>query len=181
MPLAAIDPGTAAWARRAVVVPSEGPWLELGRAPLDRRGWSYSVLMGGASSVEARGDLGTGFGSHLQLGYFPTQQLGVSFDVALGWRDSVIDETVFDSRYGLELDYFPLAAGRFHGGLFGGVGFATRFEDGVPGGDATATALWGGAQLQLELTTRLALTGRFGLVQAHGDDTREILLGLSVY
>ncbi len=181
VPLSSIDPATAAWAERAVVVPSEGPWLELGRAPLNRRGWTYSVLMGAGSSVSADGSLGTGFASHIQIGYFPTQEVGVVGDIALGWRDNAALETLYDNRWSLELDYFPVSAGRFHAGVFGSVGLAGRLEEGIVGGNDTSTAFSGGAQIQLELTTRLALTGRFGLIEAHGDDTREVMVGLSVY
>ncbi len=181
VPLSSIDATAAAWATSAVVVPSEGPWLELGRRPLDRIGWTYAVLMGGASSVSADHGLGVGFGSHIQLGYFPTQQIGVVADVQVGWRDNAVGQTLFDLRYGLEVDAFPVAAGPLHAGLFAGIGMASRLEDGLPGGNHTGGALTGGAQLQLELSTRLALTARFGLTRAHDETTREVMVGLSVY
>ena len=139
------------------------------------------MLFGVASSVSATGQLGTGPVSHLQLGYFPSHQLGVLADIALGWRDNVVNETLFESRYGVEVQFCPLEAGALHAGLFGGAGLTSRFEDGVSGGNATGQAVFGGAQLQLALTTRLALTGRFGLVRAHGENPHEMAIGLSVY
>ena len=61
MPLAWVDPETAAWSTRAVVRPNEGPWQPLGRAPLDRHGFTYSVL-GGAGQVVSGDDNTTSFG-----------------------------------------------------------------------------------------------------------------------
>src|SRR5690606_36617411 len=46
MPLAHITPEVAAWAEKAVVRDDEGPWTELGRRPLDRQGFTYSLLLG---------------------------------------------------------------------------------------------------------------------------------------
>jgi hypothetical protein len=116
VPLSSIDADAVAWAERAVVVPGEGPWLDLGRAPLDRIGWNYSVLAGALQSVSADGQLGTGFGSHIQLGYFPTHQVGVLADLTLGWRDNAVGETLYDVRYGLEADVYPLSLGKLQGG-----------------------------------------------------------------
>ena len=181
VPLAQIDPPLAAATERAVVRASEGPWYQLSRAPLSRQGWSYSVLLGAASSVSADGRLGVGPASHLQIGYFPSEQLGVLGDLQFGWRNNRVDQTLFDTRSALELQVWPLAAGPFHGGVFGNVGVAQRLEDGLPGGNHTDLALSGGAQLQLGLTTYLGLTARFGVTRAHDDFTREVLLGLAVY
>lgn len=181
VPLSSIDAAAVAWAERAVVVPGEGPWLDLGRAPLDRVGWNYSVLAGALQSVSADGQLGTGFGSHIQLGYFPVHQVGVLADLTLGWRDNAVGETLYDVRYGLEADFYPLSLGKFQGGVYAGAALASRLEDGLPDADQTGLALSGGAQVQVELSTRLALTARLGVTRAHGDVTREAMLGLSVY
>jgi hypothetical protein len=51
----------------------------------------------------------------------------------------------------------------------------------VPDGRADDTAVSAGAIVQLELTTRLALTGRFGLARAYDAVTRDVLFGISVY
>jgi hypothetical protein len=181
MPLAWIDPETAAWADRAVVRPSEGPWLTLRRAPLSRRGATYSMYGGAGSLRSAHGELGVGPAFTVQLGYFPTQQLGVVGSVYLGWRENRQQETLFQSRYTLELQALPLAAGPLHAGLYGGVGAAYRAEDGVRGGTGGSRALAGGALIQLDIHTRLALTARLGVASAHEEATRELLVGLAVY
>jgi len=181
VPLAQLDANLAANTERAVVVASEGPWLQLDRDPLDRRGLSYSVLLGAASSVSADGQLGVGFTSHIQIGYFPTQQIGILGDLVFGWRQNRVNATLFDTRSALELQGWPVAVGPLHGGVFGNVGVAQRVEDGLPGGNDRGLSLSGGAQIQLELSTFLGLTARFGVTHAHDDLTREVLFGLSVY
>jgi len=181
MPLAAIDPATAAWADRAVVRPSEGPWTPQGRAPLDRAGWSYSVLLGAATSTSSEGDRGIGTSGRVQLGYFPVHAFGLQLDWGFSARDNVVGETLFDNRLGLEATFAPFDAGPVHAGVYGGVALADRFEDGVRDGRSHDTALSGGALLQLGLTTRLALTGRFGASRAYDAVEREALLGLSIY
>jgi hypothetical protein len=153
----------------------------MSRDSLDRVGATYSVLLGANSSVSADGTLGVGPGSHIQIGIFPTQTLGVVADVAFGWRQNRVDATLFDTRYALELQAYPLDLGMLHGGVFGNIGLAARWEDGLPRGNATSLAASGGAHLQLDLTTFLALTGRFGVIRAHDDFTREVMVGLSVY
>jgi hypothetical protein len=184
MPLAWIDPATAAWTDRAIVRSTEGPWRELERQPLTRRGWGYSMYggMGSFRSINGEKELGPAFS--VQLGYHPTNDIGVLANVFVGWRDNIVGETLFESRYTLELQALPVTAGPFHAGLYGGVGFAYRFEDGSKLSrmqDPESLALTGGAMLQLELHTRIALTARFGLAQAHEERMSDILFGLSVY
>lgn len=181
VPLAQIDPQLAAMTERAVVRDTEGPWLRLDRAPLDRRGLTYSVLLGAASSVSADGRLGVGPTSHIQLGYYPTQEIGIVGDLMFGWRQNRVNATLFDTRSALELQFWPVTAGPIHAGVFGNVGLAQRIEDGLPKGNDLGISLSGGAQLQVELTTFIALTARFGVIQAHGDLAKEMVFGLSVY
>lgn len=181
LPLAHIDPGTAAWAERAVVRPSEGPWQRLGRAPLDRAGFTYSVLVGAGTAISGDGTEAAGTSARVQFGYFPMHQVGVQLDWGFTVRENVVGETLFDNRLGVEATFAPLDVGRFHGGVFGGVAHASRFEDGVPDGRDDDTALSGGALLQLEITTRLAITGRFGMSRAFDDLTQDALVGLSIY
>jgi hypothetical protein len=181
LPLAYIDPDTAAWAERAVVRPSEGPFERLGRAPLDRAGFSYSVMIGAGSAMSGDGSKGVGTAARVQFGYFPLHQLGIQLDWGFTTRDNVVDETIFDNRLGVEATFAPIDAGRFHAGIFGGVARANRFEDGVVGGRDADTALSGGALLQLEVTTRLAISGRFGMSRAYGDLTEDVLVGMSIY
>jgi hypothetical protein len=181
VPLAQIDANTAAVASRAVIVPHEGPFETLGRAPLDRQGFTYSVLGGAAAIPSADGTTEFGPAFHIQLGYHPTHMIGVLGDAALSWRQNDFGRTVYDNRWGLELQVLPLDAGHFHGGVFGTVALGSRVEDGVAGGREQDVAFGGGAMLQASLTTRLALTARFGLGRAYGDDTKDITFGLSIY
>jgi hypothetical protein len=161
----------------------EGPWNRLGRAPLDRVGFTYSLLLG-TGEVPAFDDVKRpGFLSHIQLGFFPLQQLGLLLDIGLGWRTDRDYSDVFHSRYSFEVQGLPLDLGRIHLGVYGQVGTAYRFED-FPDGTGTdrATYLLGGGLLaQLELTTRLAITVRGGADLFGGTHGGELTAGLSIY
>lgn len=181
MPLAWIDPATAAGTQKAIVRPSEGPWRQLQRHPLHRTGPTYSMYGGTGSLRSAYGDLGLGPAFTVQAGFFPMQQVGIVGSVFFGWRDNQVRQTLFESRYTLELQALPVAAGPFHAGLYGGIGAAYRFEDGVANGNSGTRAFTGGAMFQLDVNTRIALTARFGLAKAHEESMRDILFGMSVY
>ena len=181
LPLAWIDPATAAWADKAIVRPSEGPWVPLERHPLHRTGPTYSMYGGVGTLRSAHGDLGSGPAFTVQAGYFPTQQVGLVGSVFFGWRENRTLDTLFESRYTLELQAMPLALGRLHAGFYAGAGGAYRFEDGVPNGDSGSQALTGGAMFQLDVNTRIALTARLGLAKAHEERMSDVLFGISVY
>jgi len=181
VPLAQLDPQTAEWAQKAIVRPNEGPWRPLGRAPLDRRGWAYSILLGSAQMPSVYGNDKVGFMSHIQIGGFPDHHLGVMLDIGLGWAQNDIGATIFDSRWGLELQLMPVDAGPFHAGLFGQGGLGSRIEDGPKDASRQGVIYGGGALLQLELTTHLTLTGRAGLTRTFGSTVADITGGISVY
>ncbi|MEJ7600907.1 MAG: hypothetical protein WKG01_23580 [Kofleriaceae bacterium] len=181
MPLAWIDPQTAAWTERAVVRPSEGPWLQLDRAPLTRTGATYGVYGGSGSLRSAHGDLGIGPSFTIQGGYFPNQYVGILASVFLGWRENRLQDTLFESRYTVELQALPVALGPLHAGGYVGAGFAYRAEDNVMRGYDRSSAYAGGAMLQLDINTRIALTARFGMAKTHEERTRDLMVGLSVY
>lgn len=181
VPLAQIDPATAAWAERAVIVEDEGPFEPLERAPLDRVGLTYSLLMGVAEQPSADGTEGRGFMSHIQFGVFPTQQIGLQLDIGFGFRDNQVGGTIFDGRYALELDFLPLDVGKLHAGVFGEGGAGVRLEDGVDGGDRQGFLFAGGAIGQLELTTRLALTVRAQATRFFETTVSDVGVGLSIY
>jgi len=42
-------------------------------------------------------------------------------------------------------------------------------------------ALVGGAMFQLDVNTRIALTARLGIAQAHDEQMHDVLIGISVY
>jgi hypothetical protein len=117
----------------------------------------------------------------VQLGYFPVHAFGLQLDWGFSTRDNAVGATLFDNRLGLEATVAPFDAGRLHAGVSGGVALASRFVDGVRDGRDDDTALSAGALLQLGWTTRLAVTGRFGVSRAYGDVEKEALLGLSIY
>jgi hypothetical protein len=181
MPLAQLDPETARWATKAYVRDSEGPWSPQGRAPLDRVGLSYSVYLGGGQFISGDGSSNAGFMSHIQFGVFPSQIVGINLDIGLGWADNAIGDTIFDSRYALELDVLPIAAGPFHAGGFGQIGTSYRLEDGVTGEDRYDLMFGGGGLLQLEWTTRLALSARAGVNRLYGEYVADFGIGLSIY
>jgi hypothetical protein len=186
VPLAQITPEVAAWSTRAVVRESEGPFLRLDRAPLDRVGWTYNIFLGSAVIPSVSGAEDAGFMGHIGFGLWPAQQVGLLVDVGLGWRNNELENVVFDGRYSLELDVMPVQAGKLSFGGYGQIGFATRVEDGNPvtggpNGDAGSRLFGAGLQGQVEITTRLALTGRAGMSWIHDERVPEFMLGLSVY
>jgi|HubBroStandDraft_6_1064221.scaffolds.fasta_scaffold83703_3 hypothetical protein len=183
MPLAWLDPQSAAFSDHALVRSGEGPWHALGRAPLDRQGFTYALLFGTGSFASADGSKKLGTSSTIQLGYYITQQFGIVSSLYFGWRDNDEQQTLFETRYTLEAQGYPVAVGPLHLGLYGGGGGALRLEDGVPpaNGDDSSWAVMGGALGQLDINTRLALTARLGQTYAHGERMTDALFGISVY
>lgn len=177
VPLAQLDQQTAALATKAVIRDVEGPWLTLGRAPLDRQGFTYSVL-GGAGEIDGPDGRGVGPQFHIQMGYYPVHQVGLQFVWTPAWRDDVAGDTILDVRVGLELDILPLDAGKLHGGGYGNASIGWRTTS---SGTEEAGFTGAGAKLQYELTTRLALTGRFGITRAYGEIARDVTAGISIY
>ena len=180
MPAAHLTPQVAAWADKAFVRDTEGPWTELGRRPLDRQGFTYSLLMGAGEVALIGADPEPGFASHLTFGYYFIHQLGLQLDIGYAWADDDLGNTVFDGRYSLELDFLPLSAGKFHAGGYGLAGLAYRSDDGIQHNDQD-NVLGAGGLLQLELTTRMALTLRLGMAHAHDETMSELTGGISIY
>lgn len=181
MPLAALDYDSAAFSDYAIIRSNETPWHFNGRAPLDRVGFTYAVLGGLGTFVSADGTKDTGTATTIQFGYFPEQHIGIVSSLFFGWRDNKAAQTLFETRYSLEADGYLAQAGPLHFGLYGGIGGASRLEDGIDGGNASSLALLGGAQVQLDFNTRLALTARFGQTYAHDERMTDALIGLAVY
>lgn len=180
MPLAQVTPEVAAWSHKAVIRSDEGPWTHLGRAPLNRQGWTYSLLLGSSQIAVTGIEPQAGFGSHIEIGYFPTHILGVQVDIGYGWASDALDNTIFDGRLGLELDVLPLTAGIFHAGGYGEMGVSSRSDDGLQFDDGSGF-FGAGVIGQLELTTRLALTVRAGVTFAYDETLPEITGGVSIY
>jgi hypothetical protein len=180
MPLAHVTPDVAQWADHAVVRSDEGPWQPLGRAPLNRQGLTYSLLLGATTVPLLGADPESGFLGRFTFGYYPLHQFGIQADIAYSWAYDDLDNTIFDGRYSLDFDFLPLQAGVFHAGAYGQLGFASLSDDGTSF-DEIDGLLGGGGVLQLELTTRLALTARAGLVLVHDETLPEITAGISIY
>jgi len=181
MPLAQLDPPTAAWAAKAFVREEEGPpWQHLERAPLDRVGGTYSLLLGGGGLVDTDGTLRPGFLAHIELGIAPIQELVVLLDIGLGIASAPAN-TLFENRDAIEMQVFPFRGLRpFHPGVYGELGIGWRKED-DPDSRSTTIYAGGGALLQVELTTRLALTLRAGVVTEYDHTGAELVGGLSIY
>jgi len=181
LPLAQIDPATAAWAERAVIRPTEGPWRELGRAPLDRTGLTYTMLLGASDVVSSGGTVDTGAGGHIMVGGYPSHMIGILADFDFAWAPNKVMQTNLAARFGLELDVLPIDLGPLHGGLYGELGFVRRTEDGLPNADASGLRGEAGALVQVGINTRLALTARLGVGQELGERIRDMSFGLSIY
>ncbi len=182
-PLAWLDPQTAAWADHGIIRSSEGPFRELDRAPLERTGLTYSMYTGKSTMRSVWGDLANGTAFTIQAGAYVTQEIGIQGSIFFGWRDNREAFTMFESRYTLELDYMPIKLGPLSAGGYAGGGAAYRFEGSnvLPGGNSGSWAELAGAMFQLDLHTRIALTARFGVAQAHDEHSTDAMIGLSVY
>lgn len=190
VPMAQLTPELAAWAEKAYVRPSEGPWQNAERAPLNREGWTYSVMLGYGqipSGQEEAAGISTdsaepGFLGHIQLGRFISKETGILLDFGLGWRDNEFNNAIFEARNALEIQHFPVDAGMLHFGGYGQIGIGLRAEDG-PFNTVSNRAFIAGAGVlgQIELTTRLAITGRAGYTRIFGEDTAEASIGISIY
>ncbi len=188
VPLAQLDPAIAAATEEAVVRREEGPWETVGRAPLDRVGFTYALALGGAGLDSYSAGAPHGFLGRIQLGGFPIQELGLVGSLGLGWGASSAGDAVFNARYGLELHAYPARIGRLHTGAYGQAGYSYSKEDVSALG--TTQNRWapfygGGVLLEFDLTTRLALTARGGVAALLARDETTIApewsLGLAVY
>ena len=188
VPLAQLTPAHVGWASEAIVREGEGPWTRLGRAPLDRVGFTYQVAAG-AGRLETFGASSSspyGFLSRIAFGGFPLQELGILAAVSLGWGEQNGD-AVFLARYGLELEGFPLVLGRrFHLGVYGQAGMSHAKADTRFGTEEAWDPYYGGGLLaEVDLMTRLALTLRAGAAAVLDPDAPsvlpEVLVGIAVY
>lgn len=143
-------------------------------------------LEGGALQVSLpRGDAPLGGAALLGLGYFPLQWLGVLLTSALTVST---DGTFVDLQYGVEVDLIPLELGPLHLGVYGAGMMAFTILERARGSDENLhePALHVGALLELDLTTRLALSSHLGMLFQYRDEgfldpTFVGTLGLTVY
>jgi hypothetical protein len=163
VPLGDLTPERADAAVEAIVKDDEGDGIRrMDRAPLDRRGAAFKLELGtGTFNVGTTEVVGPA--AHIQLGFFPARSFGILADIGLSGGETCCAPTFTRHSLALELDALPLALGPLHAGGFakGGVavaGNAAVRETGPIGG--------GGALLELDLTSTMALTLRAGVSAA---------------
>jgi len=193
--LGELTPSDLNHATGAVVKDDEGYGIALGRRdPLDRRGGAFNLELG-ASSFNLGKLRSAGPAAEIQVGGFFHQRWGLMLDLGVSGGDvvmggaasaaaSLADMTQIVTRHhvALELQSFPAAWGPLHLGLFARAGAALAgTPDGIQGGPLAG----GGAMMQLELTTRLALVLRGGVDTAHLNDgwstAASLTGGIAVY
>jgi len=160
VPLAQLTPADAAATREALVMDDEG-WgmVRLGRRPLDRKGFTFKMDVGGFQSSYAGVDSdGVGFG--LQFGFFPHHMAGILGSWSIAGGSNADGNTFTRNDLALELQFFPLSFSILHLGGFGHVGTQWARDEGLP--SRSGLAMGGGGIFEISLTTRLALALRVG-------------------
>ena len=162
MALGDIQPEDARHVKRAWIDEKDQELQRLERAPLRRRGFTYSLEMGAAQSSSTDGPGPYGFQSRVGLGGFFTQEFGLLFGAQFTAADR--GGTIFNGRFLAELQLFlPWSYQGVHLGGYGEVGYGWVLQD-LPGRTESAHGVTpgGGLLLQYDLTTRLALSLRLG-------------------
>ncbi|MFT5355762.1 MAG: hypothetical protein ACI9KE_002981 [Polyangiales bacterium] len=177
VPVMDITPEVAAWADGAILDPEEGRVFQLGRAPLNRRGFALSAS-GGGSQLEALAPESVwGGGVRFGIGGFPIHHLGVQVVTDIQGATGLLNV-----RFGGELQGFAPAAGRANFGLYleGGLVRARRREETRDFIEANGY-YGGGGIFQLELTTRLSFDLRGGFWATQGRVHPTFGGGFSIY
>ncbi len=180
VPLADLRPEDAQWASSAFIQSHEGSVNKLGRAPIAREKWTYSVLFGPGQIPIEDEPSSLGLLGRFDIGYFPARDFGIGADFGFGWVQDGEGDTVYNSRLAVQLQSFLVNARPVHAGLFGQVGFSSHIDDGIQT-DKSSALFGGGGLFQLELTTTLALTARAGITYLHGSAVGDLGLGISIY
>jgi len=174
----------------AVIVRHEGIGMwERGRAPLHRTGLTYSIESGSRSVPIGDNKLTGTVAFDMLFGVFPHHMIGLVGGLSFGFGEAGLgDVFAFAPRF--ELQVIPLTIGWLHFGGFGGMSAENVWVETADGAtvktrELDATAFSFGALMQVEITTRLAFTARWGLSkwsQSHdGELPGRITVGLSVY
>jgi hypothetical protein len=106
----------------------------------------------------------SGFGFHFALGYFPSRKFGLLADTRLQFSGEEASGSYYNVRLGAEAQWYPVQLWRLHLGAFGGGGQALWASAGgnLPNTQVGGPYLSFGGLAELELTTRLGLTFRWG-------------------
>ncbi len=182
VPLSGLTPELADNARGAVVYEgSEERYLQLGRAPLNRRGLTVQSALVTAAVPrldDPAGGWTAGVGGRAFFGGFPVHEVGVGAAVdVMGTTDGSVIANV-----GAEAQVMPLN----NVGAYAGGGWSWMYP-GLSGRNVSTWHLRAGAQFELPFTTRLSGTLRAGVTRYAGDAimsdvwSPELTLGLSVY
>ncbi len=180
--LSALSPADLATAEGATIYEGDRErFPKLGRAPLDRAGFTLSTAlhMGGMAQLDRAP--ATGFGGYLLLGgniaNVVTLGLGATIDSGLDSPRSLLTATVAP-----EVEIFPIR----YVGLYGAAGWAFRntgFDYGTRADEGWL--MRGGILGELPLTTRLALQARVGASKQFFPEkssiTMEGQLGIAIY
>jgi hypothetical protein len=152
----------------AVLPDFAGDLRRLERRRLDRVGFVYQLELGAEpapvelSSLAVSGRGGLGFMPDQRYGFL----LGAAFSTARGNEASGRDSSTlsFDHRVFLQAEAWPVSAGRWHLGPYVELGYAWALVDDPLGNRAAEGPMLAlGAAVQVECTTRLALTLRGGV------------------
>lgn len=182
VPLAELTPELAAWADDGVLLEYDGAVQRLRRAPLNRRGVVFAVDLGASAEHSFQSDVEPQFASRVSLGVFPVHQVGLLAGAGVGFGSQGAPEW----RLFGELQVYPLQLGALEIGAYGQFGQLYGEADNGPLVDQSVDTLFGagGLLLQFDLTTRLALTLRGGVMYASDPQESfrpEALIGLAVY
>lgn len=139
-----------------------GMWLR-GAAPLNREGFSYQFGAGDDQLALPGGRSPRGLGFRFGLGYFPTKTFGILTDTRLQSNEAH-GGSFYNVRLGLEAQWYPISLWRLHLGPFVGGGQSWFASEGgaLPTTSGQRPYVSAGVLAELELTTRLGLTFRWG-------------------
>ncbi|HXJ23927.1 MAG TPA: hypothetical protein VMT03_27285 [Polyangia bacterium] len=160
---------TVAWAdetAEAKVMDDEGFGLaRLDDVALDRRGMTFK-LDAGSIAFDVAGVRSMGPAMQVQAGYFFGRRVGLLASLGLAGASATsggVTALVPRHALALELQAFPLSAGRFHLGFFGngGMALSETLQDGVAS-YVSGLSVGGGALAEVDVTSRMALTLRAG-------------------
>lgn len=168
----------------AIVVRHEGAgmWLR-GRRPLDRVGFGYGFDGSSQQLALGNGEFAALGGSTIQFGFWPVWFAGVEFGAMMGWGSDATGFAVARVQPRIALEVIPIRLWRLHLGGMAATGIDIVRRDRA-GNDRDALVSSVGPMLQLDLTTRLALTARWQWTMQHDGavpTSTSFGLGLSIY
>lgn len=179
----AVDQGLAA-GEEAVIVRHEGAgmWM-LGRAPLDREGFTYGFDLSSQYLPLRSGGSAQLTGGTLEFGVWPVPWAGVVAGALMGWGSDPAGLAIARVQPRVELQVMPLNLWRLHLGGLAAMGHDTLWRDAAGTSESQVTSSLG-PMLQIDLTTRLAMTLRWQWSWAHGNNlpvSQAFGVGLSIY